>query len=565
VNPESIIRLAKAGQIDAASEACDAALQAEPASPELLHLRGVLFTLSGKPDQAIPFLRRAIGQQALPKHWSNLGNALLATGRLEEAERAYRNALELDPTFRDAWFNLGKLLLQSGRPPEAADVLEHLTRIDPGDGQVWRILGDTYEQFALFSESRQAYERAFASTPGDPDIAALIADCLERENRPGEARQMAEVALASKPQHALGNLVIAIVERRAGEPGKARARLLAMPESQLSLGLSARREHELGVLDDRARAYESAYAHFTRAKALQAQLPALGANPQRFLARYENLIGLDYSWLTERAHVPEDGMTDPLFIVGFPRSGTTLLNQFLSTHTQLHVMEETPVLTVLEQRLTEMQIEYPAGLATLSEEQAGELRRRYFEFVRLAHPDWDGKKRLVDKVPLNIGRLPLAARIFPGARVLLTLRHPYDACLSGFMQLFASNDAMANFSDLQSAALMYDRVFTFWKKLSASLPLPWLPVKYEDLIADPESQMRAVIRFFGLPWEPALRDHTSTIAKRGRINTPSYQQVARPVHRESLGRWVSYASHFKPLEHLLLPHAKAWGYEVEPS
>jgi hypothetical protein len=149
--------------------------------------------------------------------------------------------------------------------------------------------------------------------------------------------------------------------------------------------------------------------------------------------------------------------------------------------------------------------------------------------------------------------------------VVLALRHPYDACLSGFMQLFAGNDAMANFADLRSAALMYDRVFTLWEKVSAAMLLPWMPLRYEDLISDPENQMRALIGFLGLPWTRALLDHTSTVAQRRRINTPSYQQVARPLHRESLGRWVHYARHFEPLEPLQRRHLEAWGYEAPPA
>jgi hypothetical protein len=198
----------------------------------------------------------------------------------------------------------------------------------------------------------------------------------------------------------------------------------------------------------------------------------------------------------------------------------------------------------------------------MTDAQVSALRLQYFDFVRLVHPGWDRKQRLVDKLPLNIARLPLAARLFPGSRVVLALRHPYDACLSGFMQLFGPNDAMANFDNLESAALMYDRVFTLWEKVSARMPLPWLPLKYEDLIVDPEGQMRALMEFLGLQWTPALLDHTSTVASRGRIITPSYQQVARPLHRESLGRWVRYARYFEKSAPLLQRHLKTWGYEA---
>ena len=565
INLEPIVELARSGQLEAASQACDTALGADPDNADLVHLRGLLFTLSGKPGEAIPLLDRAIQRSPQPKYWSNLGNALAATGRPDEAERAYRNAIALDADFGDAWFNFGRLLLHSGRVPEASEAMEQVIRLNPSDGQAWKLLGDTYQKFGQYVEATEAYQKAFALTPRNPDIAALTADCLERENRLDDARRMAEAALAIQPGHSVASLVMAVLERRAGRPADARARLLAMSDSGLTLPVQARREHELGVLDDRANAHESAYAHFSRAKALQAKVPEIEpADAERYLARLERLIEVDYSWLSERRAAPDDGMRDPFFIVGFPRSGTTLLNQVLSGHPELHVMEEIPVLAVLERRLSDLQIDYPSGLAALSDVQARALRVQYFDFVRLVHPEWDGKKRLVDKLPLNIARLPIAARLFPQARVVLSLRHPYDACLSGFMQLFVANDAMANFADLRSAARMYDRVFTLWDKVSAAMPLPWMPLKYEELIVDPESRVRALIEFLGLPWTPALLDHTRTVAQRGRINTPSYQQVARPLHRESLGRWVHYARYFEPLQPLLLRHLKAWGYEATP-
>jgi Flp pilus assembly protein TadD len=565
-NLDPIINLAQTGQIEAACQACDTALESGPNNPELLHLRGLLFSLSNKSDEAILFINRAIHVRPQPKYWSNLGNALTASGRLDEAERAYRHAIELDATFGVAWFNLGKLLLNRGRAPEAAEALEYASRLESTDGETWKALGDTYHQLGKFIQARQAYEQGFASTGRDPEFAALIAYCLERENRLDDARRMAEITLASQPGHGLANLVMAILDRRAGRAEAAHARLLAMSDTGMSLPLRVQHEHELGVLEDRAHAYDSAYAHFAQAKTLQASLPTfVRANRERYLTRLGQLIELDYSWLAQRRNPAKDGIIDPVFIVGFPRSGTTLLNQFLHGHPQLHVMEETPLLSVLEQLLSDMQITNPSGLATLPDAQANALRRQYFDLARTAHPGWDGKKRLVDKFPLNISRLPLAASLFPEAQILLSLRHPYDACLSGFMQLFSPNDAMASFADLKSGAMMYDRVFTLWEKVRESLPIPWLSVKYENLIVDPEGQMRAVIQFLGLPWTAALLDHTSTIGERGHINTPSYHQVARPLHRESLGRWVSYAHYFKPLEPLLLRHAKAWDYDTEPT
>src|SRR5262245_46383001 len=130
---EEIVGLAQGGQIEAASRACDSALRADPDSAELLHLRGLLYSLSNQPAAAIPLIERALGVAPRPKYWSNLGNALWSAGRLDEAERAYRSALRLDAKFADAWFNLGKLLLHVGRAPEAVETLEQVTRLNPAD------------------------------------------------------------------------------------------------------------------------------------------------------------------------------------------------------------------------------------------------------------------------------------------------------------------------------------------------------------------------------------------------------------------------------------------------
>jgi tetratricopeptide (TPR) repeat protein len=565
-NLDPIVNLAETGHIEAASQACDTALESEPNSPELLHLRGLLCTLSGRPGDAIPLFNRAIGFGPQPKYWSNLGNALSATGAPDQAEQAYRKAIELDPAFVDAWFNFGRLLQDGGRLGEAANALEHTTRLSPVDSQAWKILGDVYQKLDQVSLARQAYEQAYALTPQNLELAALIAYCLERENRLDDARQLLEITLAKLPEHPLGSIVMAILERRSGQFEAARARLLAMPESRLSLPLRVQREHEMGVLDDRTNEPESAFRHFARAKALQREDPIYGqVDGKRFLARLDRLIGLDYSWLSQCTRPFADGMTDPIFIVGFPRSGTTLLNHILYGHPDLDVMEELPVMSTLQDQLADEMPDYPASLATLPAAQARALRRQYFELVHVAHPQWDGKKRLVDKLPLNFTRLPLIVRLFPRAQILLALRHPYDACLSGFMQNFTHNDAMANFDDLRSAALMYDKIFTLWDKLRTSLPLPWLPVKYEDLVHDPEQQTRAITRFLGLPWSAALLRHADTVKERGHISTPSYQQVARPIHRESLGRWIGYSSYFESLQPLLRRHLKAWNYDSVPT
>ena len=247
----------------------------------------------------------------------------------------------------------------------------------------------------------------------------------------------------------------------------------------------------------------------------------------------------------------------PVFLVGFPRSGTTLLTQVLDNHPRLQALEEKPAVDALvgaAARLADI------ASALESEDTLERLRSVYFAVVERSVKRAPGTW-LVDKYPLNILRLPLIHRVFPDAKVLLALRHPCDVCLSCYMQSFKLNSAMASFLSLEQTARLYALAMRRWQWCAANLAMDVHVVRYESLVNDFEDQVQAMLGFLGLPWDDKVLEHVEGAKRRGRINTPSYHQVAQPIYRHAVYRWRHYAGHLQSILPTLRPFIQDFGYD----
>lgn len=191
--------------------------------------------------------------------------------------------------------------------------------------------------------------------------------------------------------------------------------------------------------------------------------------------------------------------------------------------------------------------------------QLGQARNAYFaELDR--HVDRSFSGLIVDKLPLNMLGLPAIYCLFPDARVIFAQRHPCDAVLSGFMQSFTLNDAMACFLRIEDSADFYDAAMSLFARSRDALPLAAHTLVYEELVADPGGALRPLIEFLGLEWRPELLDHRATAKARGAIITPSYDQVIQPLNKAPSGRWRRYEAQLEPALPVLLPWAKRLGY-----
>ncbi|HZU51436.1 MAG TPA: sulfotransferase [Sphingomicrobium sp.] len=250
---------------------------------------------------------------------------------------------------------------------------------------------------------------------------------------------------------------------------------------------------------------------------------------------------------------PNDG-TALASLVGFPRSGTTLLDTFLLGHPRTQVLEEIPLISAVEGVLGDMR--------DLPDRSPAELKRaRDAYLAQLAghvEPGFSGL--VIDKMPLNMLAAPYLFSVFPDAPFIFAQRHPCDAVLGCFTQSFAPNAGMACFLDIHTAAQFYDAAMRMWTRSREALSLKVHTVVYEELVADPESALRPLIDFLALEWREELLDHRATAKARSGISTPSYNQVTQPLSRAASGRWKRYAKHLEPVLPILLPWAERLGY-----
>jgi hypothetical protein len=251
-----------------------------------------------------------------------------------------------------------------------------------------------------------------------------------------------------------------------------------------------------------------------------------------------------------------DGPKTHVFLLGFPRSGTTLLDTILMGHPGATVLEEQPPLYLVDEAI--------GGFAAIPElDDAGILaaRARYFEEVEKIEP-LDRDTLLIDKSPLFLHEAPLIQRLFPRARFILALRHPCDVVLSCFMSNFKLNTATSSFLRIEDAADLYDLTFRHWETARSLLPLTVHPIVYEHLIEDVEREVRPLFDFLGLDWHEEALDHTRTAKSRGLITTASYSQVAEPIYRRAAGRWQRYRAHLDPILPVLEPWVEKFGYTL---
>ena len=254
----------------------------------------------------------------------------------------------------------------------------------------------------------------------------------------------------------------------------------------------------------------------------------------------------------------------PAFLLGFPRSGTTLMEQVLLAHPGVASVDEEEL---LGETLRAMQqtigrsLAYPDELGSLSDHERVALRRDYHRRLQaqLGLDDQAWPARVVDKMPLNLVHVEFIRSLFPDAPLLVMLRDPRDCTLSGFMQSFVPTVAMIHFDSITSSATLYARVMDCWLQVRQLPDLRSLELRYEDLVDDLETQARRAVDHLGLPWDDAVLAYREGMAGRY-ISTPSRQDVARPIFARARGRWCRYQAQLEPVLPVLAPYVQALGY-----
>jgi tetratricopeptide (TPR) repeat protein len=511
--------------------------------------------------------------------WANYGEALAGLGRWEEAANALRRAWALNPGELQVRRNFAAALTRAGFYPETVDELRHMLESGPDDHRARIVLARLLADLGRYDESLQEFDRAARlaagssrqpddvpmirialpdrSDPSQPvsadDVQALreLALLLERTNRMDELHGLLRDAESLGIARDQVGYPAAAIALRSGDPQQA-LRLLESESSSVDpIRWHALKARILDALGDPRGAFAAAAATRDSVDHFESW-QRRSVDYRRRIRALANVITPE--WASRLRPLEPADRKSPAFLVGFPRSGTTLLDTFLMGHPEVTVVEEQPMLRVAETVLGEV-----AHLPDCRPEQVEEARRAYFS--ELDHHVRPGETRLViDKLPLNLLGLPVIYSLFPDARIIFAQRHPCDAVLSCFMQGFALNDAMACFLTIESSADLYDAALTLFTRSREILPVSARTLVYEELVAGPEEALTPLVEFLGLEWRPELLDHRSTAKARGAISTPSYGQIVEPINSKATGRWRRYQEQLASVLPVLLPWAEKLGY-----
>ena len=252
----------------------------------------------------------------------------------------------------------------------------------------------------------------------------------------------------------------------------------------------------------------------------------------------------------------------PVFMVGFPRSGTTLLDSILRGHPLIDILEEKPMIEKMNFEFNDLLNGKLSNLNNIAEKHVSKLRDTYFNIAKKYFTeDKKNKKVIIDKLPLNIKDIGFIHRIFPDSKFIFVLRHPCDSVLSCFMNRFGMNNAMINFNTLNDASNFYNKIMLLWDKYKTTLPISYKTIKYEDMLENIELNIKPLITFINLEWNKEMLNFQSTAKKRTIINTPSYNQVIKPVYTKSIGKWKRYEKEMNSVYPILERWIKEFNYK----
>lgn len=583
------------GEMARAQTLAEAGVRSSP-SPHWHHLLGLILCRQGKQADGVEHLRAAARAEpanaafqvmlaralvdagraeevlAMPEPppittppamalWQARAEAADSAGRPDVAAEAWGRIAGASPGEWRALANFGNALAAQNRWPEAADALAEAARLNPAEeglraNAVAALLrcGALHQALLRFDRAVEAFRTAFALDPGNRPAIHHLGIALERTNRlDALAELLDEATAAGIPDENLAYL-FAVRARREGRLEQARELLLRADPADDLVAWNALMAKICDALGDCDAAFDAAEA-MNRA-AIEREVPADRRDEwERHAADYRKEQRALARTITPQWAAKLPVLTAPpdkrvAFLLGFPRSGTTLLDTFLLGHPEVEVLEEKQLVGEAA-RVTGPLKKLPSVPIAVLE------RARSTYFARLAEQlgrNFDGLA--IDKFPLDMGSAPLIHALFPDAPIIFAQRHPCDVVLSGFLQPFGT----VNFSSIRDAADYYDAMMSIWSASLESLPLNVHTIVYEELVSDPERVLRPLVGFLGLEWDDRVLDHRATASARGTIVTPSYDQVTEPVSTRSSGRWKRYRKQMEPVLPILLPWAERFGY-----
>jgi len=516
------------------------ALNLRPGHPMLLTNLGNALQVQGEIEQAVDWFSKAIARDPnFAGAHNNLGNALRDLGRFKEADASYRQAIAFNPNYADSHYNLGSVLFQLDELDEAVSYFQNAIELDPGHAEAYNGLGNALAYLGETDRAIASYRKAIKINPrhnkAHKGLGNLLSDLGEIDGAIASYRRVIEIdpgnadvyrTLSSNKKYTKYDDDIEAMESLYESKN-----ISEVPKMHLAFGLGKAYE-DLGE-------YEKSMQFILQATRLKR------ASLDYSISESENLFDNIKTTFTSSFFSAREGMGNqdrtPIFILGMPRSGTSLVEQILASHADVFGAGELNDLPVLIRKIApaDSSRQFPANITDLDSEALENLGKQYIARVRRHSPE---ANFICDKLPPNFLRIGLIRAILPNAKIIHCTRDPMDNCLSLFKNYFSSAiDYSYELTELGQYYNLYLDLMQHWRD---AMPEFIYDLSYESLIDEQESQIRQLLDFCHLPWDDACLDFHKT---RRKVRTASNAQVRRPIYKDSVKLWKRYEKQLEPL------------------
>lgn len=462
---------------------------------------------------------------------------------------AFGSVTQLKPDHAAAYAQLAIIFMQSGQPNRGYEAMLKAVEHESGDAIVQSLIGQVYFMLGEQDASFQWHSKALLLQPDNPAFNVNCANSLVFLGRLDDAREALHKALKLQPGSPQAHWILSNVDKAKDTTHIEEIRAL-LGRPNLATKGKAFLSYALGKELEDLQQWDAAFEALSE-----------GASARRNVIEYDEASeaamfkALEHTFTSEWMAKPASGQADPspIFIVGQPRSGTTLVERIITSHSQVHSAGELQQFGIAIRRMLDYRQprRYSADLVRRSADlDVNELGQLYFDMSRKMRGDLP---RFVDKLPSNYQNIPLILKALPNAKIIHLVRNPMDACFSSFKQLFA--DAYPHSYDQQEMARHHARYLHLMAVWRERFPGRFFDIRYEDIARDVEPNARALINYLELPWEDAcLSFHSQSTA----VTTASAVQVREPAHTRSIGRWQKYETQLAPMRSEL----EKWGVQI---
>ena len=513
----------------------------------------------GKPAAAEKIYRNILKRD--PDHVEAarlLAGIAVEKDRYRDAEVFLRHAAQVAPDYGRIWIDLTNVLREQDKLDDALDCALKVLELAPDKAESNMLIASVFGAMGRYEDAIASYEKALVISPGRSGAMNSMAHHLKTIGRQDDGVAMYRKAIAAKPDHAEAYWSLANLKTFQFDEHEVTAIQKLLEDDEIPDDSRVQLHNALGLHYEAGKKFDQAFSHFEQCNLLRRQYEIYdSAESETGIDQIIEIIDEEFIGKREGLGCNDDS---PILIVGLPRSGSTLIEQILASHSLVDgtfELSNLPRVVKRIRRFSKKRASYPKNLLELSGEHWSRIGGDYIESTRKFRAD---APYFIDKNPNNFIFIGLLRVALPGAKIINAIRHPLDSCFGTYKQLFASGQPFSyDFFDLGEYYLQYQRVMDHWKQVAPGFILD---VRYEDVVGDLEGQIRRILDFCNLPFEEdCLRFHETERA----VKTASSEQVRQPIYSSSVNLWRNYESHLSELIQILEPVLRSLPAGEQPS